>query len=142
MTTAATAGYGVLLKAGDGGGSEVFTTIAEIRSITFSGITVSMLDVTNMDSPDSVREFLPTLSDGGELQFEGNFLPGNTTHQAILTDLIARTRRNFKVVFNDTGNAEFAFAGFYTNFAPRAEVEGIVTLSCSIKITSTPVLTP
>ncbi len=50
-------GRDVLLKIGDGGSPEAFTTIAGIRAKTIA-LNARMVDGTNADSPDAWRELI------------------------------------------------------------------------------------
>jgi len=50
MPTAARRAHGTLLKIGDGGGTESFTTIAEVLDISGGGYEVMTEDATSHDS--------------------------------------------------------------------------------------------
>lgn len=144
LSTGAGNGSGILVASatsnlsGGANGAEVFTTIAEVKSISGPNLQAGIIDVTNMDSPNAVREFLPSLIDPGEVGFAVNFLPDNTTHDSIRTDLIARTKRNFKLQFTDSTPSTWSFAGYYTAFGVTAEIESVLQANVSIKLTSNP----
>lgn len=135
----ATSGFGTLLKAGDGGGTEVFAAIAEVKSISGPTMQAAITETTHMESPNNTREFIPTLIDPGELTFSGNFLPANATQTAAMADLKNRTKRNFKLVFTNSAPTTWSFAGYYTSFQPTAEIEGPLGVNLSVKLTSFPV---
>lgn len=132
----ATSAYGCLLKAGDGAGTEVFTTIAEVTSFSYSGMEASFIDVTHMTSPNAIREVIPSLIEPGTISFEMNFVPDSATHDAIRTDLAARTKRNFKLVFTDATPSTWSFSGYYKSFAVNGEVGGKLQASASIQLTA------
>lgn len=140
-TSTATGGFGVLLKAGDGGGTEVFTTIAEVKSISGVGFNVNFADITHMESPSAIREFLPTLIEPGEISLTLNFLPDNATHDAIRIDLLARTKRNFKLNFTDNTPAIWSFSGYYSSVQVNSSVDGVLEATVSIKQTGSVVET-
>jgi len=50
MATSAVAAFGTLLKIGDGGGPESFTTIAEVRTLGGPELSRDTVDVTSHDS--------------------------------------------------------------------------------------------
>ena len=77
--TAATSGFGTLLKAGDAASPEVFTTIAEVTNIAGPTLSTEMIDVTNHSSASNFREKIASLKDGGEVTFSINYLPANAT---------------------------------------------------------------
>ncbi len=144
MASAATAGIGTLLKLGDGAGPEVFTTIAEVLDISGPTLTSDLVDITNMDSAGSYEESLPTILRSGEVTFSVNFLPVNVTQSftaGLIKDFKDRTKRNFELVFTDSGNTTWTFAGYVTNVTPQAPVAGALTMDVTIKLTDQPTLT-
>ena len=59
--TSAIAAYGTLLKLGDGGTPENFTTIAEVRDIGGPELGADVVDVTSHDSPGAWEEVIETI---------------------------------------------------------------------------------
>lgn len=143
-TTGAGDGSGVLVAAasaaltGGADGTEVFTTIAEVKSISGPNTSSQVIDVTHMLSDDNTREFLPTLIDPGEMSFGLNFLPASTTHTNLREDQKNRTRRNWKLVFTDSAATTYSFAGYVVGFSITSEIESALQAQCSIKLTSWP----
>lgn len=93
-------GYGILLKRGDSASPEVFTTIAEARSIGELGSERGLIDMTNMDSPDEFMEYILSMKDGVEFTLQCNFLPANATQgyaTGVIDDHNDGTRRNYRV---------------------------------------------
>ena len=99
MSTSASAQIGWQLQRGDGGSpTELFTAVAEVVDIDRVGYASDVLDVTDQTSPQGVREKIAGLADGGEVTVKLHWLANNLTHQALKTDQLARTLRNFRVV--------------------------------------------
>lgn len=125
----------IKLQRGDGGGAEVFTTIAEVTSVKGPGEKAQQLDVSSFDS--TAQEFIAGLSDNGELTFDLNFVGSDAQQQGLRTDLRAGTLRNFKLILSDhaTTPTTVAFAAIVTS-APElsAAVNAVVKGSCSLKI--------
>lgn len=119
-------------------GTEVFTTIGEVKTISGPNMSAGVIDVTNMDSQDNTREFITSLVDPGELSFTVNFLPGNAQHQEIITDITERTRRNYQLVWTDVDGTTWNFAGIVTGFQPSSGIEEALTASVTIKVTGFP----
>lgn len=143
MSTGAIAAYGTLLKIGDGGSSETFTTIAEVRDISGPSLSADVKDVTSHDSEDGWDESITTILRGGEVSFALNFIPTETTHSytsGLLEDYANRTRRNFQLVFSDTGSTTWNFAALVTGFEPTAGVADELTADVTLKITGKPTL--
>ena len=141
--TNALAGYSTLLKIGDGGGTEVFTTIAEVKDSNGPTLELATEDVTNHSSPGAWREFIPTLKDAGEVTFMVNFIPTTATQSytsGLLKDLNNRTKRNFQLVFPDGVATTWTLPAYVTGFEPSGPVDGVLEASISLKIAGAPTL--
>ena len=132
--TVGDSGFGTLLKAGDGASSESFTAIAEVKSITGPSLSMETIDATHMESPSNYREILPSFLNAGEVTLEVNFLPATTAQTVVTTDFAARTKRNFQLVFPDTGTTTWSFSGYYTGFTPSAAVDDMLSASITITV--------
>lgn len=142
MTTGALAGYGVLLKIGDGATSEAFTTIAEVKDIEGPELELEAKEVTSHDS-GGWREFIGTLLSAGEVSFDLNFIPTHATHSysaGLIKDMVNRTRRNFKLVFSDTGATTWTFAALVTGVKPSGPVEDELQAEVKLTVTGQPTL--
>lgn len=142
MTTKAKSSKGIKLQRGDGGGTEVFTTIGEVTNIKGPGEKAAQLDATSFDS--TAMEFIAGLSDSGELTFDVNFVSNDAQQQGLRTDMRAGTLRNFKLILNDhaTTPTTIAFAAIVTA-APElsGSVNQVVKASCSLKVSGLPTWT-
>lgn len=142
MTTGALAAYGVLLKIGNGATSETFTTIAEVRDIEGPELELEAKEVTSHDS-GGWREYIGTLLTGGEVSFELNFIPTNATQSyssGLIEDMVNRTKRNFQIIFSDTGATTWAFSALVTGFKPSAAVEDELLAEVTLQVTGQPTL--
>lgn len=143
MATLAISGKGTLLKLGDGADPEVFTTIAEVKSIGGPSFSSDTIDVTSHSSPGAYREFIASLIDPGELTFDVNFVPGHATHNAATGLLFLfqnRTRRNYQFVLPDLAVTTWSIQGIVTGFQMNAPTDDVLGASITIKITGQPVL--
>ena len=135
--------YGTLLQIGDGGAPEAFTTIAEVTDITGPSLALDPLDVTSHESPGAFREFVGGLLDGGEVTLTMNYVPTAGTQAAttgLLADMIARTVRNFQLVFPDVGTTTWSFAALITAFEPAEPVDDRLSAEVTLKVTGQPTL--
>lgn len=142
MASKAKGTQGTLLQRGDGAGTEVFTTIAEVLSIKGPSETTAELEVTSMDS--SQKEFISDLPDSGEVSFEMNFVGNSASQQGLRTDLRAGTVRNFKLILNDqqtTGKTTIAFSGIVKSLDLSADKGSAYKASASIKVSGQPTWT-
>lgn len=143
MPTAAIGGFGTQVQIGNGGGTEVFTTIAELRDITGPGFSLDTFDVSNQSSPGAWKEFLPGLLDGGDITFDISFVPTNATHNysaGLLKDMTNRTRRNFKIVFPNAGATTWTIPAYVTGFETGAPVNDALTASVTLRVAGQPTL--
>lgn len=141
--TSGISAFGTLLKIGDGGGTEVFTTIAEVRDISGPSLKLDTEEVTSHSSTAGWREYIGTLLDAGEVTFDINFIPTAATHSqtsGLIKDLKNKTLRNFQLVFPNVGATTWAFAAYVTGFEPAEPVEGVLAASVTLKISGQPTL--
>ncbi len=143
MASSATASFGTLLKLGDGGGTEAFATIAEVKNIKGPKLKMDTIEVTSHSSASATREFIAGLLDAGEVTFDFNWIPANATQSysaGILKDWVNRTKRNFQLVWPAASPVTWTFAAFVTGFEPDASVDGALTASITLKVTGMPTL--
>lgn len=141
---AAWAAIGTLLKMGDGGGPEVFTTIARVRDINGPEFSTDIVDVTSQDSPDFTEETMATLKRLGEVTFTISYLPTDPTHDGttgIVSKWKGRTKTNFQLIQTDDMNNEWDFAGFVVKMGPKFPVAGVITQDIGIRLSGAEGLT-
>ncbi len=135
MATKAKSTKGLQLQRGDGGGSEVFTTIGEVTNIKGPSEKAGQLDATSFDS--TAMEFIAGLADNGEITFDVNFVGSDAQQQGLRVDLRAGTLRNFKLIINDHDSSKttVTFAAIVTG-APEISggVNQVIKGSCSLKV--------
>jgi hypothetical protein len=137
------AAFGTLLKIGDGGATEAFTTVASVLDISGPGLSLDTDDITNHSSTGGYEEVIPTIIRTGELSFEVNFDPADDTQDypaGLLKDLTDKTKRNFKLVFPDSAATEWLLPAYVTSFEPAAPVGGKLSASVVLKVTGQPTL--
>jgi predicted secreted protein len=139
----ALSGFGTLLKIGDGGGTEVFTSIAEVTDIQGPSFKLDTQDVTGYTSPGGWREKIPGLLDAGDVKLTLSFLPTNATHSqstGLLRDMKNKTKRNFQLVFPDGGSTTWAFAAYVTGFDVKTPIDNRMQADATLTVTGQPTL--
>lgn len=128
--------FGTLLKIGDGGGSEVFTTIGEVRDISGPAMALGTEEVTSHDSASGFREYIPTLLEGGEVSFTINFTAASTQgfSGGLYTSMTNKTLRNFQLVIPTASAKTCSFAAYVTAFPLNLPVEGAITADITLQI--------
>lgn len=134
MATAAVRAQGTLLKIGDGGSPETFTTVAEFRDISGPAQTADTIEVTSQDSPSHYKEFIPGLKDGGDVSGPMNFV-NSAAQDALLTDMENQTKRNFQIVTTHSPAKTAAFAGYITNISHTFNLNEAAMRNVTIKVT-------
>lgn len=137
MTTQAKIGYGVLFKIGNGASPEVFTTVAEVTSITPPSLARDSIDASHEESPEGWREFIGGMKDGGEVSLELNFVPGSATTILLMAEIEAAAG-NKQIVFT-TGEI-FSFKALCTAFEPDAPLDDKMVASVTYKVSGKPTL--
>ncbi len=141
--TDAQSSFGTLIKIGDGGDPEVFTTIAEVKDISGPELIRLMETVTHHLSPGGFREQIPTTKEVGPITFPVNWLPQNATHSftaGLLQDYDDGTLRNFKIVVPDVGATEWTLPCIVAGFGPDFPVTGVLGSEISLEVARQPTL--
>ena len=139
MATQAISAYGTLLKRGDGGSPETFTTVPEVRSISGPSMETDEADVTTHSSAaaGSFREFILTLIDAGTIEFDMNYVPSDPVHIGIKDDFLGRTKRNWQLVLPGSVQT-ISFSGYVKTMPFEFPVDDAITAKVSIRLTGAP----
>lgn len=128
--------YGSKLQLGDGDDPEVFADIAELTELTPPSESRDEIDVSNHQSPNATREFIPGWRDGGEVAFKANWLPNDATQNSV-TGLRSiyndNLNHNWKIVL--PGDVlTIAFAGHLSALETDLPLEEQGSISGTIKV--------
>lgn len=139
MPSNAISAYGTLLKRGDGGSPETFTTVPEVRSISGPSMETDEADVTTHSSAASgaFREFILTLIDAGSVEFDINYVPSDPVHIGLRNDFLNRTKRNWQLVLPGAVQT-ISFAGYVKTIPFEFPVDNAVTQKLTIRCTGAP----
>ncbi|MFN4176423.1 phage tail tube protein [Phenylobacterium sp.] len=110
------------------GSSPSFTKLGEVTAISPPGATTDAVDVTHMESADGIREFIPGLTDPGEVSLTLNWIPGDTTDDFILA---WSDKRACKIRFPN--GVTWTFDGFKTSFQPDTPMDDKMTAELTVK---------
>ena len=95
--TAAVLGKGATLQLGSGASPQAYTTIAEVLRCGPIGSSNPEVDVTNLDS--TAKEYIAGLADGNTVEFDMNWLRGNTQQASLRTSQAAGSTVNLRMVW-------------------------------------------
>lgn len=121
-------GYGTTLSGATN------SAVGQLRSISFPSLTVDDIDISNMDSEDAFKEFIPGMIDGGTVEFEAVYEEVATT--TLFATAKARTAEVWTITFVDS--AIFTFTGYINSLGGSAPYDGEVVMNGAIKITGEP----
>lgn len=115
-------------------------TIGQLKSIAFSGSKLDLEDITNLDSPNSYREYAPTLLDAGNAQLDGVFNPADAGQIAAVAAFDARSLCTFQLTLPITGTQTTAATRTFTGYFSARPVYSVQAdktsaFTATIKIT-------
>lgn len=128
-------GFGTIFEISTDGGA-TYAAIAEVTSITPPAFSVDTPDVTHMQSPGGVREFIPGLIDPGECSIEQNFLPGSPSEAVILG--LLRVKAKCRITW--PAGQKWTFDGILTSYAPAAPLDDKMTATTAFKVSASVVV--
>ena len=126
--------FGTKLKRGD-------VYVAKLLNIEPPELSRDDIDVTNHDSADETREFVPGLKDGGEVTMEGHLIPTDATQKSLLAAIDINEPEPWVIEFPTTPMLTVAFNGYVKAFkVGAAPIDGAMTFTATIKVTGKPVI--
>ena len=105
--TSAVLGKGATLQLGSGASPQVYTTIAEVLRCGPIGSSNPEVDVTNLDS--TAKEYIAGLADGNTVDFDMNWIAGNTQQESLRTSQAAGSTVNLRMVWQTSPNTTAQF---------------------------------
>lgn len=134
--TTAALGYGA--KFGIKGAGSSYDYVAEVTSLTPPGLTRDTVEATHLESPDSFKEYIAGLADGGEATITINYAPA--TSDALMTAFLAPSD-DFRVLF-PSGTVALDFSGIVTGYEIGDVVaDDKMSATFTVKCTGKPALT-
>ena len=139
--TEARLGYGTLLQRFTGA---VWVTVAEQVTVSGPSLSSDDVEVTNHDSPNSTKEYIPALMDTGEISFNGNFIPSNASQTQLLTDQVNRTVSDWRIVLPDAvteaNRTRWSFEGYIKSIDFSYPTPTQMTINATMKLAGTATL--
>jgi hypothetical protein len=142
-------GSGVILSIGTPGEGETFTSILQVKSISWTQPTLQTEDATCLSSPTlgeaTVKQYLPTVIEPGKFEASAIYLSTDTGLAALMTAFSSTVLHDFKVQFpvitqfgqTTTGNL-YSFSGFVLEqpIPDGIDPTKLLTYKISIQITT------
>lgn len=134
----AISGMGTLLYMGDNADPEAYSVVAEVTNINDISFSADTSDVTHMESPGGVREFITTVVEGGEINIEANFVATDASQNLLRDAVFNRTRHNFVISLPFSPKVNWRILCAVTNFSISAPHNDKIPLSVTLKPSGIP----
>jgi TP901-1 family phage major tail protein len=126
---AAQKGKDLLIKLGDGGAPEAFSTVAGLRTASL-GFNAAIIDITNADSADQWRELLGNSGARSASVSGAGVFKDAASDAAVRTLFFSQDLRNWRIVIPDFGEVTGAFA--VTGLQYEGAYDGEVRMSLTL----------
>ncbi len=117
-----------------------YTALAQVLSVNGPNLSADTVDVTNNDSPNGWREFIPGLKDGGEIEVVLVFDPNDATF-VTLRDYLG-TSEFYRVEwpqFTSTSSGDrVSVGGIVTGVEIESETEDRLEATVTVKVSGAP----
>lgn len=135
VTPSARAAINTLLQFGDGNSPEVFTTLANVGTITGPSLALTVQDVTSHSTALPWREKFPTLLDGGDLMFDLFFIPDDPALKTAIGFFLNRAIKDWKLIYPNSSGVNDTFQGFFSKFGQALKVDDVIRVNVTLTIT-------
>lgn len=126
-------GYGAQLWIDNG--SSVMTKVAELIEIGLPNPQVDEVEATHFESPDRSREYVPGLTDNGEITFGINFVAGSATDTLITGAIAGGEVRDMEVVVPaGAASQTFAFSGLVKGYEKNVPIDDRQTATITVRV--------
>lgn len=132
------AAYGTVLKVFDTYGTLAYVDVAYVREVSGINLSLDPLDDTSHDTAGGARTFQGGLLDAGEVTATLHWDAANNSHDVLLALLLGRNLGVFQLVYPDS--TQDNFTAYVTAFQPSAPVDGLLTATATLRLTSFPIL--
>ena len=133
------AALGMVVSFGTATGTATAATLANVTNISGLGGDVEEIDVTSHDSSGAYREFVASFLDAGEVTFDVNFDPNQTTHRATTGGILyLRDQRlvvPWKLTFPGSPTHSATFQGFVKGAPFDAPFDDKLSATVTVRVT-------
>ena len=115
------------------------TEVARLLNISPPEVTRDDMDVTDHDSPDGYKEYIPGLKDGGEVSIEGHLIPTDDTQKGLLAAVDINEPEPWTIEFPTVPKLRITFDGYVKSYkVGDAPVDDVMKFTAVIKVTGKP----
>lgn len=126
-------GYGAKIRIGRGTGAVTWTDLAGPGDFEFPQMVADDVDVTSHSSPNRTKEYIPGLTDNGEMTVPVDWVPDSA--QDILLFTLQRTGELIQIGCTPAGSLnEEVYAGYVKRYGRSAPVQGKATATLVFRV--------
>jgi Lambda phage tail tube protein, TTP len=133
MATNATIGLGLLVEMSTPAAPTTWVTIAECFKASPPSDADDQIDSTHFQSPGRRREYIAGFTDGGDVSFEMNYVPGSVTDLFLIA--AQGLLRNIRLTYPN--GVIVQFQGFRKSYQPDPALDDRMTSTATFKVTGT-----
>jgi predicted secreted protein len=131
-------GYGTKFAVETATGSGSYFELAEITDVTPPNAQTDDVEVTHMQSPGRVKEYIPGLTDYQTMQVGMNYVPSSATDAFLRTWQTDGTSRACKITYPNA--VTHTFTGYFKGYQPSAAVADKMSATLEVKVASSVVV--
>ncbi|WP_109994948.1 phage tail tube protein [Salinisphaera sp. LB1] len=124
---------GIILEISDASGTGTYSKVAEVTGFDGPNGSTNVIDATSLDS--QFAEKIGGLRDSGQVSVDLNFVPGDTSQQAVRDAYGDAEKRDFRITLTDVDQTTIEFSALVTEFSISASADDKVTASTTLEIT-------
>lgn len=125
-------GYGSTVRIGVGA-TPAWTELSLVGDLEMPNEQVDEEETTHMRSPGRRKQFIPALTDGGEVSIPMNYMPGSETDTLLVGLKASREIVQIEITLTEDGVPE-TYAGFLKSYARSAPVKGKMTAIAAFRL--------
>jgi hypothetical protein len=127
-----TVGIGALLRKWNST-TGLWDNVGGITNISPSGLSIDMLESTDLDNTDRAKTFIAGMVDEGDVTLSMNFT--RDEYDIMFNDAYDSSNQNYEIVLPDDDQTSREFEGHVSGLTgPNVEPNGIITSECTIKV--------
>lgn len=125
-------GYGSTVRIGRGV-TPTWTELAKLGDLDMPDEQVAEVEVTHMKSPGRRKQFIPGLTDGGEVAVPMNYIEGSVTDVLLKEIKVSGEIVQIEITLTADGTPEI-YAGFLKGYARTAPVENKMMATATFRL--------
>jgi predicted secreted protein len=125
-------GFGTILARGG-------TAVIEVIKIAGPIMKADMKETTNMGSPNTYKEFVAGLKDGGTITIEGNYIPKDASQLPLKSDFDAGTVSTWTITLAGSLGV-WTCSCLVQDISPAYPLDDRMTYTATLKINGKPTL--